>query len=147
MARGSQLPAHSPPKADASAWLANVQADINRGTWTNPTAGKETLGSYVSGWLERKQKVGHYRPRTVELITGLLDGIILPALGRRELSEIKTPMIRSWHADVASARSPGQAAKAYRLLRTILGEAASDGVIPFNPCTMRRPSARSRHSR
>ena len=71
-------PSTFPSKADASAWLANVQADINRGVWTDPTAGKQTLASYVAGWLDRKQKVGHYRPRTLELVTGLLDGIILP---------------------------------------------------------------------
>lgn len=130
-------PSTFPSKAEASAWLANVQADISRGVWTDPKAGQETLASYVVGWLDRKQKVSHYRPRTVELITGLLDGIILPALGKRELSEIETPLIRSWHADVAAAHSPGQAAKSYRLLRTILGEAASDGVIPFNPCIIK----------
>ena len=49
-------------KADASVWLANVQADINRGVWTDPTAGRQTLAEYLAGWLDRKQKVGHYRP-------------------------------------------------------------------------------------
>ncbi len=130
-------PSTFPSKADASAWLANVQADINRGVWTDPTAGRQTLAGYVAGWLDRKQKVGHYWPRTLELVTGLLDRIILPALGQRELSEIKTPLVRSWHADVAAKHSPGQAAKKYRLLRTVLGEAVSDGVIPFNPCTIK----------
>jgi hypothetical protein len=130
-------PSTFPSKADASAWLANVQADINRGVWTDPTAGRETLAQYVAGWLDRKQKVGHYRPRTLELVTGLLDRIILPALGQRELSDIKTPLVRSWHANVAAKHSPGQAAKSYRLLRTVLGEAASDGVIPFNPCAIK----------
>jgi hypothetical protein len=92
-------PSTFPSKADASAWLANVQADINRGVWTDPTAGRETLAQYVTGWLDRKQKVGHYRPRTLELVTGLLDRIILPALGQRELSDIKTPLAgppRAW---------------------------------------------------
>jgi hypothetical protein len=130
-------PSTFPSKADTSAWLANVQADINRGVWTDPTAGRETLAQYVAGWLDRKQKVGHYRPRTLELVTGLLDRIILPALGQRELSDIKTPLVRSWHANVAAKHSPGQAAKSYRLLRTVLGEAASDGVIPFNPCAIK----------
>jgi len=130
-------PTTYPTKADASAWLANVQADINRGVWIDPTAGQETLRSYVGGWLDRKQKVNHYRPRSLELVTGLLNGIILPGLGDRELSEIKTPLVRSWHADVAARRTPGQAAKAYRLLHTILGEAATDGVIPFNPCAIK----------
>lgn len=130
-------PSTFPSKADASAWLANIQADINRGFWKDPTAGKESLAQYVASWLDRKQKTGHYRPRTVELVTGLLSRIILPALGDRELAEIKTPLIRSWHADVAAKHSPGQAAKSYRLLRTILGEATSDGVIPFNPCAIK----------
>ncbi len=130
-------PSTFPSKADASAWLANIQADINRGIWIDPTAGKESLAQYVAGWLERKQKTGHYRPRTLELVTGLLDRIVLPALGDRELAEIKTPLVRSWHADVAAKHSPGQAAKSYRLLRTILGEATSDGIIPFNPCAIK----------
>ena len=76
-------PSTFPSKADASAWLANIQADINRGIWIDPTAGKESLAQYVAGWLERKQKTGHYRPRTLELVTGLLDRIVLPALGDR----------------------------------------------------------------
>jgi hypothetical protein len=130
-------PSTFPSKADASAWLANIQAYINRGIWIDPTAGKEFLAQYVEGRLDRKQKTGRYRPRTLELVTGLLLRIILPALGDRELAEIKTPLIRSWHADVAAKHSPGQAAKSYRLLRTILGEATSDGVITFNPCAIK----------
>lgn len=74
-------PSTFPSKADASAWLANVQADINRGVWTDPTAGRETLARYVAGWLDRKQNTGHYRPRTLELVTGLLERIILPPWG------------------------------------------------------------------
>ena len=38
---------------------------------------------------------------------------------------------------MAANRTPGQAAKAYRLLHAILGEADSDGLIPFNPCTIK----------
>jgi len=132
-----KAPRTFPTKADGSVWLAIIQADITRGVWIDPTAGQETLRSYVDGWLDRKQKVNHYRPRSLELVTGLLNGIILPGLGDRELSEIKTPHVRSWHAEVAARRTPGQAAKAYRLLHTILGEAAADGVIPFNPCAIK----------
>ena len=40
-------------KADASAWLANVQADINRGLSIDPTGGTQTLGEFASGWLDR----------------------------------------------------------------------------------------------
>jgi integrase len=124
-------------KAKAGAWLASIQTDQGRGVWTDPNGGQKTLSEYVTAWLERKQKVGHYRPRTLELVTWQLDKVIVPALGKKRLVEIKTPMIRNWLADVAAARTLGQASKCYRLLRTILGEATADGAIPFNPCTIK----------
>jgi integrase len=128
-------------KKAAGTWLAGIQTDMAKGTWTDPTAGRETLGEYVAGWLNRKRKVGHYRPRTLELVTWQLDKVILPALGKKRLSEIKTPIVRDWLAATAADRTPGQAAKSYRLLRTILGEAAADGVIPSNPCVIKGAGA------
>ncbi len=71
----------------------------------------------------------------------MLDSIILPVLGKFELSAIKTPLIRSWYAEVAANRTPGQAAKAYRLLHTILAEATHDGIIAFNPATLKGAGA------
>jgi integrase len=121
-------------KADANAWLATVQADITRGLWVDPTAGKMTLDEYARTLLAGRSDL---RPRTRELNEGLLQRVIIPKLGSKELGRIKTPDIRTWYAAVAKERTPGQAAKAYRLLRMILGTATSDGVIAANPCNIR----------
>ena len=92
-------PSTFPSKADASAWLANVQADINRGIWTDPTGGvtRPLLATSRAGSTANRRPATTV-PRTLELVTGLLDRIILPALGDRELAEIKAPLVRSWHA-------------------------------------------------
>jgi integrase len=121
-------------KADANAWLATVQADITRGLWVDPNAGKVNLENYGRTLLAGR---GDLRPRTRELNEGLLEGLIIPRLGSTELGRIKTPDIRTWYGAVAKERTPGQAAKAYRLLRMILGTATSDGLIAANPCNIK----------
>ena len=69
-----KAPSTFPTKADASIWLAMIQADLKRGLWIDPTPGQESLNHYAESWLDRKRKVGHYRPRSLELVTSLLDG-------------------------------------------------------------------------
>jgi integrase len=121
-------------KTDASAWLATVQADQLRGAWADPKAGRESLADYSRRWLEQRHGL---RPRTVELYQGLLGHHILPVLGKMRLASIGTADVRSWYAAVVNTKGPSQAAKAYRLLRTVLGTAASDGLITANPCVLR----------
>lgn len=122
-----------PTKSDAVAWLSTVQADLVRGLWTDPSGGRETLATYAETWLAQRHDL---RPRTAELYQGLLANHIKPTLGNAKLQKIQTATIRSWHASIAADRAV-TAAKAYRLLRTILGTAVSDGLIPTNPCTLK----------
>ncbi len=51
-------------KRDAEAYLSTVRADIERGQWVNPAAGKMTLREYGTKWLEQRPDL---RPRTREL--------------------------------------------------------------------------------
>lgn len=125
-----------PAKADASAWLATVQSDIVRGVWTDPSAGKVTLRQFAERWLAEQRDAGHYRPRTLEMIDGLMP-IILKAMGELSLAEVTTPTVRAWYAKVAATRSRSYAAKSYRLLRTIMNQAVADGAIVASPCTLK----------
>ncbi len=38
-------------RSDAARYLAGVRADLNRGEWFDPTAGRPTLGGYSAQWL------------------------------------------------------------------------------------------------
>ena len=136
-----RLPARGPhdlggnlfSKADALASLAIVEADLLRGTWIDPRSGRIGLEQYAELWLSRRPELA---VRTVELYEYLLRNQIFPTMGHVELSALSSSMIRGWHAELAS-RHPSTAAKAYRLLSTIMRTAVADGLILTSPCKVK----------
>jgi integrase len=117
-------------KADALAYLASIETDIRRGGWVDPRSGKVTLKTYANEWLEHRPDLAL---RTKDLYRYVLDRHILPKLGSAPLADLAPSKIRSWHAGIA-ADHPATAAKAYRLLSSILRTAVVDGVILSSPC-------------
>ena len=117
-------------KADALAFLASIETDVRRGAWIDPRAGKVTVGSYAIEWLERRPDLS---VRTRELYEYLLNNHINPALGRVTLAGLAPSKVRGWHAGL-SQRHPSTAAKAYRLLSTVMRTAVTDGLIVSSPC-------------
>jgi len=124
-------------KSEATAWLAAVRADLERGTWVDPDAGRITLEEYAWRWLAERPKL---RPRTRELYEGELRLHILPLLGEVELRHLTSSRVRTWHAELVGRGRPGATtvAKCYRLLRAILSTAVEDEVIVKNPCVLKK---------
>lgn len=120
-------------KADASAWLAGIEDSLARGAWVDPRAGGVTFASYAARWLDERHEL---RISTREDYERQLAVHLLPAFGERTLTSITTASVRSWYVRFA-ARSPGRAAKCYRLLRAILATAEVDRAIDHNPCRIR----------
>ncbi len=120
-------------KADGLAWLAITEADLRRGAWIDPQAGQVKLKDYSAAWLAGR--VGLAR-RTVELYGWLLDRYVLPTFGATPIASVTPSTVRTWYAQVA-ADHPSTAAKAYRLLSTILRTAAADNLIAKNPCQVK----------
>ena len=123
-------------KREASAFLARVRADVDRGTWSDPFAGKVKLADYAWRWLDERPNL---RPRTHELYESELKLHILPRLGGIEIADLTPGKIRTWHAGLLKADRPGPTtvAKCYRLLRSILNTAVEDGMLPNNPCAIK----------
>jgi len=120
-------------KATASAYLSGVESDIRRGGWIDPRAGTVTLKEYASGWIERRPDLS---VRTVELYRCLLDRHVIPTLGSTTLAGLSPSNVRGWHATLAKQYQV-TAAKAYRLLATILKTAVTDGLILSSPCKVK----------
>jgi hypothetical protein len=53
-----------PLKADALACLAAIEADLRRGAWIDPRAGRMTLRLYAEEWLDQRNDLAF---RTKEL--------------------------------------------------------------------------------
>lgn len=117
-------------KADALAYLSTIETDLRRGAWIDPRAGQINLTTYANEWLERRPDLA---VRTRELYRYVLDRHVFPSLGQLTLAGLAPSKIRGWHAGIAQ-NHPATAAKAYRLLSTIMRTAVVDGFILTSPC-------------
>ncbi len=78
-------------RAEATSYLAGVQADLDRGAYVDPTASSETFGDYATTWLAQRADL---RPRTAELYEGLLNRHLLPHLGAVPLARLTPAVVR-----------------------------------------------------
>jgi len=122
-----------PTLDDAKRYASTAEADKARGAWIDPRLGRVTFGEYSTDWLEKRI----LRPRTRELYESLLRVHLRPTFGQTRVSAITTASVRSWHAHKRAEAGAHVAAKAYRLLRTILGTAVEDELIVKNACTIK----------
>jgi integrase len=123
-------------KVDAENWLDVNGADIGRGTWIDPRAGRVPLRAFANEWLEQRAEL---RPTTRAKYRFLLDDHILPMLGDTLLSKLSPAQVRSWHAELL-ARRPATAAGSYRLLAAICHTAVRDEKIGRSPCRVKGAS-------
>jgi integrase len=117
-------------KADALALLSTIEADLRRGAWIDPRTGQITVRTYANEWLQRRPDLAI---RTRELYRYIFDKHIFPSLGQATLAGLAPSKIRGWHAGIAQEH-PATAAKAYRLLSSIMRTAVVDGLILSSPC-------------
>jgi integrase len=113
--------------------VAGHTADIGRGVWVDPQKGRITLEEYSTRWIDQRTDL---RPRTEDDYRDIIRVHIAPKLGDEQLCKLTPGDVRSWYATL-SAKVPGRARKAYRLLRAILNTAVADEIIVRNPCRVR----------
>lgn len=120
-------------QTDADRWLVSKEAEIIDGRWQNPDE-KIGFGVYADAWFKERD----YAATTRERNGSALRLHILPTFRDAVLSEVTTPQIRRWRADLLSS-GVGEATvvKAYQILRAIMNTAVDDGVIQRNPCRIK----------
>ena len=127
-------------KSEAEVWLALKEAEIRRGDWLDPEAGKVRFGDYATSCVNDHV----LKPRTAELYQGLLKNHLAPAFGNVDLGDIREADIRRWRKErldtgrrQARPFGPVTVAKAYRMLHAIMNTAVEDGLIRRNPCRIK----------
>ncbi len=123
-------------RKEAEAYLVRERAALLQGTWLDPDAGTVTFGTYATQWLTLRTGL---RPRTVELYEYLLRLHLLPEFGSSSLKAITPARVRAWYAERVALPnvSVTTAAKAYRLLSTIMKTAVEDELILRSPCVLK----------
>ncbi|KXX59704.1 tyrosine-type recombinase/integrase [Rhodococcus sp. LB1] len=128
-------PATYRAKIDADHWLLSIRRKIDLGTWTPPGSAPDTdevtVHDYAEKWLaERKLK-----PTTRDDYADMLRLFIHPALGALKVRDVTPSTVRTWYA--ALKTGPTRKAHTYSLLRTVLGTAVHDEILPSNPARIR----------
>jgi integrase len=125
-------------RQDADAFRRTVEADELRGVVVDVRRSSEQFEDFATDWLATRRRPDG-RPLTAAtkaLYDDLLHRLILPTFGVAKLASIQPPQVRRWHAGIADQVSSLQAAKAYRLMRTVLNTAVRDGLLAVNPCNI-----------
>ncbi|MFJ9390790.1 phage integrase central domain-containing protein [Nocardioides sp. NPDC101246] len=122
-----------------------MRPDPDAPTSTSPEARKTartttptTFEEYAAAWLPARMVKGRpLAPRTRSDYEDLLRLHILPAFGNAPLADITSEAIDKWYGNTAVGRDTTRA-RAYGLLRTILGTAVERGLIKTgNPAKVR----------
>ncbi|MGW7420374.1 tyrosine-type recombinase/integrase [Streptomyces sp. NPDC054813] len=121
-------------KRDADDWLADMQSQLRQGDWRDPDAGKVAFGDYAAAWVKERPLA----PRTAEPYASLLRIHLAPTFGSMAIADITPAAVRTWRrARLDDGVGPSTVAKAYALLRTIMGTAVEDDLIRRNPCQIK----------
>ncbi|WIY81394.1 site-specific integrase [Propionimicrobium sp. PCR01-08-3] len=128
----------------ARAWLAAERKLIDLDEWLPPSQrGQRSkrrkvplFGDYASSWIERRIVKGRaLKPRTRAEYDRLLESVLSPDFGKLPLTAITRELVSVWWEGLPKTAT--QNARAYSLLRTILGGAIEDGYLAANPCHVR----------
>jgi integrase len=119
-------------KRDAEQFLSLVEADIAKGRWIAPAAGRTTLTHWAEQWFSAASRT--LKPKTRNTYRSVLDRLVLPHLGTVALANLKPMAVSKWVGTLTDAKSASQVRQAYRLLSQIMTSAVDNDMIPVSPC-------------
>lgn len=131
-------------KKEASAFLAEIEAALNRGTYIAPDAGRVKFGVYAERWLSARS----VEPTTLEAWSSRLRARLLPYWGSWQLGKIDHLAVQEWVTALAKELAPATVASCFGLFSSIMGSAVHSRLIAFNPCDgVRLPAQRKQAGR
>jgi integrase len=121
-------------KTDADKHDAAMRADVSRGTYIDPRAGKVTLRAYGMAWLDAQT----FDPSTREAVEVRLRVHVYPFLGDMELRDLaqRPSVIQAWVRGRQQEIAPNYVRSIFANLSAVLGAAFEDRLILRNPCRL-----------
>jgi integrase len=126
-------------RADAERFRSTVSADLVRGQYIDPEAGKVDFEKYARSWLAAQT----FDPATAQAVELRLRLHAFPALGARQLREVKPSTIQAWLRSLTGL-APTYQKVIFANVSTIFAAAVDDEMLAKNPCrapSVRRPRA------
>ncbi|MER5664235.1 tyrosine-type recombinase/integrase [Streptomyces mirabilis] len=121
-------------KRKAEQWLANIEADMSRGDYVDPDAGKVTFEQYATEWMTTQIT----DPLTRESVESRLRLHAIPHLGTRSMSSFTPSHLRLWLRILEDrGLSAGYRRGIFAHVSTVFTAAVEDRIIRANPCSAR----------
>jgi len=131
-------------KTDAEGFLVSVGADLVRGEYLDPTAGKVRLAEWSARWLEVVRPT--LKPSTVEGYMSLLRSRILPRFGTTRVAAIRPSDVQEWVAGMTTeGLSASRVRKCVVVLKMVMDAAVRDGMLRSNPVVGTKQPRIERH--
>lgn len=117
-------------RSDAERWAVTQEADKHRGSWIDPTLGRETFAAWAATW---KATLHGLKPSTLDLNLRTLRVHLLPRFGPMPLSRITHADVQRMVAEDISAGYSGSATRRHVIvLRQVLKSAVQSGRLGRN---------------
>jgi integrase len=110
--------------------VSTVSADLLRGTYVDPDAGKVRLRKYAADWLAAQT----FDPSTHQATELGLRLQVYPELGDKELRAPRPSTVQSWVRGLQGRLAANYVRVVFADLSAVLTAAVDDGLIPRNPC-------------
>ncbi|MEU9186162.1 hypothetical protein AB0D14_16750 [Streptomyces sp. NPDC048484] len=122
----------------ADAWLTNIEADMARGQYIDPKAGRVTFREYTERWLGALTTDLTSRAA----VEGRLRLHALPYLGTRPIGSFQPEHIRDWNRQLEdSVKSAQYRRLIFDAVSSVLNAAVDDRLLASNPCRARSVKA------
>lgn len=119
------------PQADARA--AEVETDLNRGTYVDPGLLRVTFKEYAEKWRLAQP----HRPGTVRDVQQSLTRYAYPAFGPQRIAALRHSDMQAWVMSLVKAGglAPSTARKVFQKVTAVMNAAVRDGIITRSPCS------------
>jgi integrase len=127
---GRQCSKTFPTKKEATAYLAEITATLNRGIYVNPTGAKTKFGPYALAWLAGRNN----ERATVARDSSLMHTHIMARWADWPLGRIDHSAVQTWVTQLSERLAPATVAKIEQLTSGVFTAAIRDRLISANPC-------------
>jgi len=118
-------------KPDAERFKIQLEAQLLRGDWFDPSAGKEAFSDWVDRYLK---DATHKRPTTLARDIAVLNKHFIPVLGDMPLNAIRPTDIKKAVRSMQATLMPATVRTNYGVLRAVFNAAVEADLLLASPC-------------
>ncbi|MDK1348009.1 site-specific integrase [Streptomyces sp. 378] len=129
-AAGEQQKENFAKRSQADTRAATIEADLARGLYVDPAAGKESFRAVAERW----RTTAVHRSGTASRVERALRIHIYPTFGDRPIVSIRPSEVQAWVKDRSQVLAPSTLRITFAYLVTVMHTAVRDRTIAVNPC-------------